>query len=85
MIFEMLQQVSVEIKFAERPSLRIHQEQADLFLKKTNNIYNALQQVFGHKPNQISREVIARELTLQLTNRYPELITSLKEAFQEET
>lgn len=55
-------------------------EQTDLFLKKTNNVYNALQQVFGHKPNQIAREVIARELTLQLSNRYPELITDLKEA-----
>ena len=56
----------------------------EFFIKRSNAVYVAVQTSFSYKTNYVHRKIIARELSSQLANHYPELIISLKEGFEQE-
>ena len=57
----------------------------EVFIGQTNSIYKELQSLFEPSLiNHVQKEVLARELTAELANRYPALIYNLKEAVDSE-
>ena len=79
----MLNQAHSDLEFATNIS-NINQAQFEKFLKTTNAIYGALQNMYGHRGNKIHRDIIAKELTVQMSYKYPELIVTLNQSIETE-
>ena len=63
----------------------MHEQHTQKFFKATNAIFGSLQAMFSQNSQHIHRDIIARELTAQLGDHFPELIVMLNEGLQSET
>ena len=84
MIMEMLEAAYNSLYFAADAVEGMDQTDTALFIAETNLIYQNLQEHFSKSNLNVHREIIARELTSQLGDRYPAFIRPLTEGFNEE-